>query len=1333
MSSAIKRLSKDYLQYKENENDFTLISAKPLENNLFEWHVNICAPDGPYANLPLHFILKFPENYPAAPPDVRLCSRIDHPNVFGEWDGTDAAWICLDMLKEYTVKTKYEGWSSVYTVQSILLQLQSFLFSENVPQDYGGSQNLELGNCSVVSSINRIKKFRCPCGHCIEKPSPALPKAYYKLLNTSVWKSGAKIVAEKGAVINQNTVFWQQFPKWKKAAWDCGTLLTDIHCHKLQYEVKIDWGWNDYYREDIRIGWGVIDRERVPCDTATLKYKVIDESPADVGVWFWPENLKVGDVLTTAIDLQRKKVWYGVNGKLLPVRSYTSGLNEGEHLVPVFQFRACRLLLNFDTPTKLIPRFRDAGFKLLEPKLPVPLPNVQIQEWKDDKDASADVFPPQVFQVMVEFLPMGDIINARASCESVRSLIEECAIIPRREVHCFVTKQTWKEATLGVGLSCTKNEKKFTLEEVQPNMEFLSLEKWKAGHNMSAWGEELTNFLVLPISRTHCNIDLIIKYLEKFGAEYRLGGGHSAPEILNILSKLMNMCVVSMMKETEGGKCNEKLLVGYTQFHHLLLALNGRFPEVAELAQKRLHNFVNKESARHKSETPDVGKLLVMASLCPDLDWKKFMKTLFVEVSRRRVLWYLKECGSLANIDASDDAYCQRVFELTEISRGVVAFQVAFLKIFALPKGGETLEDVLSKYYLRYGQPRSADMSAFFKRAQEIVKCKTWKEHLNQVDMAEMSGTELAHYLKSAVGQSLKAGYHRRERHHGRGTVSSTKGNPACFGLFRMAKKQAKDLSNRATFYLPSQYFHKVKAICKEIGATVSLPGKPFTGPITVASNSQETVKAAKKALKAAFPRLSLSPLKREFFELSFDDVNAYERQLMQIARQLCVSAKFPKKFAFPLATVTGSQSSIQQFHLAMQNTLRKPIVTKFSLKEHQLCKRCDMTFPGFHGATVKNLKSGPMQVTLKANTEKAWGGYYDRASMRIQSIVTGELFDKLGLEEGMKITDVKPDMDHFSQGKACSFTAMHECGFLCRFCWPQFQKENQCFTREAKLRVIIKRRAIERKQREEQRAKAIQQKVASAGAKGSKFQFPATFMTRRLAQVRKGDCLQSEKVTELPAQTFVEVHEVCGNRARISSPAKGWVSIVTKRGLLLDLRVENMIAFPMLGAKTIHKEAKTSYKDMKKPSIADKAKKTVKKADWDCQVCGATGCFASRTHCFKCNAPRGQSKVQHDKQVQKNNVDILSSSSSESGSSKSFTVATKAAVRYVKSGKTYVTLRAAAIREGKDKASPFVANLQKNDRVYVGHVDHKNLRARISSPYRGWISTWTQKGRLLK
>jgi len=1332
MSSAIKRLTKDYLEYQTNKDEFTLISAEPLENNLFEWHVNICAPDGPYANLPLHFILIFPENYPTAPPKVRLCTRINHPNVWKEYDGTDAAWICLDMLKEYTVKTKYEGWSSVYTLQSILLQLQSFLFSENVPQDYGGDSSLEYGNSSVVQSIERIKNFKCTkCGHCCKKPVPALPPAYCELLNTSVWKSGARILAAKDAVVNQNTVFWQHFPKWKTAAWDCDSLLVDAGHHKYQYEVKIDWGWNGFYREDIRIGWGVLTTKD------PLNIKVIHESPADVGEWFWPSGMKVGDILTTAIDLQRKKVWYAVNGKLLPVQSYPRNANVGENLVPIFRFRACRLLLNFETPTKLIPRFRDAGFQILEPKVPIPPPSPDLNRWKLDNEACVDVFPPQVFQVIIEFLPMCDIINARASCGSVRSLIEEAAIIPRREVHCFVTKQTWKEATLGVGLTCTKNEK-LTLEVVQPNMEFLALNQWEIGHRVSAWGEELTDFLVLPVSRMHCNMGLIIKYLEKFGAAYRLGGGHSAPEILNILSKLMNMCVVTMMKETEGGKCNEKLLVGYTQFHHLLLALNERYPEVAQLAQKRVSNFIKSDSYRHKKETPDLGKLLVMASLCPKLDWKKFVKTLFAECCRRRVMWYLKDSGALANVEASNEVYCQHVFKHTEISRGVVAFQIAFLKIFALPKEGETLSNVLSKYYLRYGQPRSADMAAFFTQAQKIVKCKTWKDHLEHVDM-DLTGLELAHYLKSAVSRSLKAGYHRKQRNHGHGNLKSLK-NGACAGLFRAASKAATDLESKAGFYLPAEYFSELKSLCEQHKAKLSLPiEKPFTGPITVASHTAEGLKDVQQALKATFPCLSLSPMKREYYELSFKDIESHEQKLKRAARECCVHVKFPKKFAFPIASVLGSAKGIEMFNNALQFHLQKPVVRKFSLKQHELCKRCDMTFPALHGAIV-NPGSKGVKVLLKPTSEEPWGAFWDSETLQVQVIEEGGQFEKLGIEEGMKITNIQPCRSYLESGQACRFEVAHECGFVCRFCWPTMRNENKQFTYARETRESNKKLQQKRKAQFEERMESVK-------SKATELLFPATLKLMRLAKIREGYSLESKPVSELAMNTKVEVTQVQGNRAQISSPVKGWLSITTKNGPLLNFsrakwrkRTKNQgnvdllfdgCQFPALGEINIAEEAKISYRAQQTTNEAAKVKDPKRAADWNCRVCGAKGCFGSRQFCFKCNAPKSKSVSANNAKLALKNDSSKSASSSESGSSKSVPVETPAVP--IKAGKSYYLLRAAVIREKMDKKSKWIANLEENVRVYVDFVDRKNRRARITSPYRGWISTWTQKGRLLK
>ena len=60
-----------------------------------------------------------------------------HPNIFGDPSKTGSVYICLSMLKPHTASVKYDGWTCAYTCMSLLLQLQSFLFADNIEQDYG--------------------------------------------------------------------------------------------------------------------------------------------------------------------------------------------------------------------------------------------------------------------------------------------------------------------------------------------------------------------------------------------------------------------------------------------------------------------------------------------------------------------------------------------------------------------------------------------------------------------------------------------------------------------------------------------------------------------------------------------------------------------------------------------------------------------------------------------------------------------------------------------------------------------------------------------------------------------------------------------------------------------------------------------------------------------------------------------------------------------------------------------------------------------------------------------------------------------------------------------
>ncbi len=124
------------------------VRAIPLETDIFQWHVVLSAPPRanaaernlyPYAGIRFHLVLQFPLDYPRSPPKITVSHYLPHPNVFERY-------LCLDMLQipyygavdpETGQRRQFHaGWTCAYTVQSILVQLQSFLFDLRVPQ-YG--------------------------------------------------------------------------------------------------------------------------------------------------------------------------------------------------------------------------------------------------------------------------------------------------------------------------------------------------------------------------------------------------------------------------------------------------------------------------------------------------------------------------------------------------------------------------------------------------------------------------------------------------------------------------------------------------------------------------------------------------------------------------------------------------------------------------------------------------------------------------------------------------------------------------------------------------------------------------------------------------------------------------------------------------------------------------------------------------------------------------------------------------------------------------------------------------------------------------------------------
>lgn len=124
---ALRRLMKDLAEIEHNMIPTVGVTARPQNDNMYIWHANLRGPENtPYEGGVFHLIMNFPTNYPHQPPTISLSTPIPHPCVQG-------SMIKLDML-DSSRKGIYEGWTSGYSVLSILIQLQSFLFE--APADY---------------------------------------------------------------------------------------------------------------------------------------------------------------------------------------------------------------------------------------------------------------------------------------------------------------------------------------------------------------------------------------------------------------------------------------------------------------------------------------------------------------------------------------------------------------------------------------------------------------------------------------------------------------------------------------------------------------------------------------------------------------------------------------------------------------------------------------------------------------------------------------------------------------------------------------------------------------------------------------------------------------------------------------------------------------------------------------------------------------------------------------------------------------------------------------------------------------------------------------------
>lgn len=805
MSLARRRLRQDLLELQRD--GICSVAALPLDKNIFEWHVNIKPLDGVYSGVYFHLIMQFPTDYPASPPTVQIKTPISHPNIFG-------SWLCLSMIKKHTATVPYEGWSGAYSVSSILMQLQSFLFAEKIDQDYGGQANAQLTDGDVSRSLSTCKTLKCPCGHSHDTPWPPVkgpPESMIKIFPTDPRSGHVQVL---GSACQTTHTYW------------VGAYGEFGACRgRVQYEAFINWTGDKWARNNIRGGlcrFGFGTQYAVVCgrDAASFGYGGTGMFSFDNNFTKFGDPFTTKDTITVAIDFEAGTLYFAKNGQIL---------NDGHPLVlppalcgvplyPMLSFKNSRAEFNFGTPLTPCSWLRRGGFRTLEEVAIAERGNFD-DEGNDDGtdrvwhngravDWDHEGIIPELWLSVFCGLTVQDLFAAKFVCKSWHCSISRFNISERMETTCFFTRKNIfsRNHVLGIGLDIYDSKGRGQYQ-VRTQMDVLSETAWNNGCRIGVWGESLTHFLPMVMNREHSHrsSQQIEKYLLKIdrvlcppkraplsstgrrggrggaaASKSTRGSGSAAPHstalrLLNCLVTMMNQIVVQFVMESEGKNTGpspvgygswkaadrnismrfcEKVVVGYCALHHLLLWLQARYrSEINQFVAQTMKSFMEKGTT--KRLCPDLGKFLIYLMISRRTKWHDVAPRFILEVMTRNVRWMVND-RKYRQYDTTSylRGRSAAAFTATQTSRRLVMFQVWFMR--------KCSAETLGSYNDRLGRPRTSFRNAVLQKTQSILDCKGWTQYFDGLGVRMRSEEDIDQLLCFAVGNSKENGYHGR-------------------------------------------------------------------------------------------------------------------------------------------------------------------------------------------------------------------------------------------------------------------------------------------------------------------------------------------------------------------------------------------------------------------------------------------------------------------------------------------------------------------------------------------------------------------------------------------
>lgn len=406
--------------------------------------------------------------------------------------------------------------------------------------------------------------------------------------------------------------------------------------------------------------------------------------------------------------------------------------------------------------------------------------------------------PDELLLEILAMLNFQDFVRLSAAWDRVRCLVEDYQVIRSRELQCFVTRRTYRQLSLGIGVDCRGTK----IGTFRSEFDLVSRNAFfNLNVRASVYGQRFQYWLPLPLSHGHWRgvKDEATTQLHHMGLKMSQGKPGAAPDNAAVLFTFMNDIIVRLNTDLEGIQhqfeyrkiltgtllhSSEKAIESYYHLFHLLLCLATEDTRLIFKANDMVTSFLAGKTS--KADTPSLGHLLV-ALLISDVEMSDALMTAIIEETvTRNVVWLLDMNPELSYMEREGQASTYRVaktFTASVTSYRLLMFSELFRRMArpgSTPEPGVTdatsqhavagtttvtktpLETIRDALFARHGAPPRGAAAHMASQLRHIQSVSSFPEFMGFMGVRPVSGAgELSGFLRGAVRASMVKGYSR--------------------------------------------------------------------------------------------------------------------------------------------------------------------------------------------------------------------------------------------------------------------------------------------------------------------------------------------------------------------------------------------------------------------------------------------------------------------------------------------------------------------------------------------------------------------------------------------